>query len=459
MRSAHLKLRAASLLLTWLVSTREASARKNGIAADGCDGCHHGGQPPTVSLTASPENPATGQAVTLTIGVSQTNGAVAGFYISTLSSKGTFKAIQAGTVVTSGGTGVTHTMPRVGSGGMTAFQVQWSASQPTGVLFMAFALSANNDGTSQGDGGGGASLSITSGCAGTSYYLDQDGDGYGTSDTAFPVQRDCTQPMGYAPVAGDCYDFDRTIHFGAPEICDGKDNNCNGQTDEGLATKVYCQDTDGDGHGVAGEATKTGCAPPSGFGDCNGDCRDNDPAIFPGSPEVCDGLDNNCDGRIDEGARATCGLGWCRRYAVSCISQCTPGPPREETCNAFDDDCDGVADNGTDLQLCGAPGLSCIAGGCVSAANDGGAVDAARTGDSRGAPGGATGEVGGGATIDGSGGGPGGASAPPGASGCAIAGMESTRDGIDLAFAFAMALTAALRQRGRWRWGGRLRPM
>jgi hypothetical protein len=441
------------LLLTSLLSAREVWAHKNGIAADGCDGCHHGGQPPNVSLIASPENPAIGQAVTLTIGVSQTNGPVAGFYITTLSSKGTFRATQAGTVVTSGGAGVTHTMPRAGSGGTTTFQVQWSASQPTGVLFMAFALSANNDGTSQGDGGGGANLSITSGCAGTSYYLDQDGDGYGTSDTAYPVQRDCTQPKGYAPVAGDCYDFDSSIFPGAPEICDGKDNNCNGQTDEGLATKVYCQDTDGDGHGVPGAATKTGCAPPAGFGDCDGDCRADNSAIYPGAPEVCDGLDNNCDGRIDEGARAACGVGWCRRYAVSCTSECTPGSPREETCNGFDDDCDGVTDNGTDLQLCGAPGLSCVAGVCVSTANDGGAVDASRTGDSRGA-GGAAGGSGGEVGNDGSGG----ASATGALSGCAVGRAESARDAIELAVALAIALSATWRQRWRRRGGGRVRP-
>jgi hypothetical protein len=438
---------AAFVLFTSLLSTSESWAHKNGIAAGGCDGCHSGGSPATVSLTASPDNPATGQAVTLTIGVSQTNGPAAGFYITTLAGKGTFKAIEAGTAVTGGGTGVTHTMPRLGSGGTTTFQVSWSASQPTGVLFTVFALSANNDGTSRGDGGGGATLSITSGCAGSSYYLDQDQDGYGTSDTAYPVQRDCSQPTGYAPVAGDCDDFDGAIHPGAPEICDGKDDNCDGQIDEGLAMKVYCQDNDGDGHGVAGAATKTGCAPMRGFGDCGGDCRDDNAAIYPGAPELCDGLDNNCDGRIDEGARATCGVGWCRRDAPSCNSVCTPGPPMAETCNAFDDDCDGVADNGTDLELCGAPGLSCVNGACVPTPKDGGANVSGGGGGSGG-----VGEMevgaaaGGGAeTIAGSAGGPGGP-APPGSSGCAVGGVNSAGDGLAWAAALAIALMAARRR-------------
>jgi hypothetical protein len=289
-------------------------------------------------------------------------------------------------------------MPHIGSGGVTTFQAQWSASEPTGALFFVYALSANNDGTSQGDGAGEASLAIASGCAGTSYYMDQDGDGYGTSDPAYPIRRDCAQPMGYAVVSGDCDDFDSTVHPGGTEVCDGKDNNCDGRIDENLPVAVYCQDKDGDGHGVPGGATKMGCKPASGFGDCGGDCNDNDPSVYPGAMELCDGIDNNCNGQIDEGARATCGEGWCRRYAIGCTSQCTPGVPRAEICNAFDDDCDGVIDNGTDLELCGAPGLKCVEGNCVPAGSTGGrdaggdasagVADAA--GDRSAAPAGAT---------------------------------------------------------------------
>ena len=368
----HFSLAAGIALLTPFAVTGIAQAHKNGIAALGCDGCHNGGKPPTVTLTASPDNPGVGQAVTLTVTVSQTNGPAAGFYLTTSPSVGTFKAIQAGTSASS--LGVMHTMPHIGAGGLTTFQAEWSASQPTGVQFLVFALSANNDGTSRGDGAGGANLSIVAGCAGASYYLDQDADGYGTSDPAYLVIRDCALPMGYASVSGDCDDFRASVHPGAPELCDGVDNNCDGRIDENLTNQIYCEDKDGDGHGVPSGAMQMGCAPSSGFGDCGGDCSDTDPTVYPGAPELCDRLDNNCDGRVDEGARVTCGLGWCRRYAIGCTSQCTPGPPLPETCNLFDDDCDDVVDNGTDLALCGAPGLTCVAGVCVPGAGDGGPV-------------------------------------------------------------------------------------
>jgi hypothetical protein len=358
----HVRLALAISVLSALAAPGISRAHSNGIAAEGCDGCHSGGKTPTVTLTASPQNPAVGQEVTLTITVSQTNGPTAGFFLTTEPQVGTFTAIQAGTAVNSGG--VIHTMPHTGSGGFTTFQADWSASQPTGAQFYVYAISANNNGNSSGDGAGEATLSITAGCTGNNYYIDQDGDGYGTSDPAYPVLRDCSQPMGYASVAGDCDDFDAAIHPGAAEVCDGKDDNCNGMIDEGLPTQVYCRDLDGDGHGVASEGSETSCQPMTGYGDCGGDCNDSDPSAY---------------------LQVTCGVGWCRRDALGCASSCTPGPPRAEVCNAFDDDCDGVVDNGTDLQLCGAAGLKCVAGVCVSASSVGGATGGRDAGASGGA--------------------------------------------------------------------------
>jgi hypothetical protein len=84
---------------------------------------------------------------------------------------------------------------------------------------------------------------------------------------------------------------------------------------------------------------------------CSGDCRDQDGLSFPGSPERCDGLDNDCDGAADEGLDApyTCGAGACERTILLCTdgtsNTCVPGLPGPETCNGIDDDCDTLIDN------------------------------------------------------------------------------------------------------------------
>ncbi len=144
----------------------------------------------------------------------------------------------------------------------------------TGVVFLVNGLSANGDDTPRGDAPNAASLSVAVGCSGRSYYLDQDGDGYGTSDPSFVVLGACSPPEGYSAQSGDCNDFVASIHPGGPELCDRLDNNCDESIDENVVYQPYCEDKDGDGHGVPGGATKNDCAPSVGFGDCQGDCND-----------------------------------------------------------------------------------------------------------------------------------------------------------------------------------------
>jgi hypothetical protein len=121
---------------------------------------------------------------------------------------------------------------------------------------------------------------IDEGCPGVD-CVDKDGDGFG-------VGKDCK--------VLDCDDSDPAINPWMPEICgDGKDNNCDGQIDEGC---LLCEDKDGDGFGVGPKCT-------------NWDCDDNDAKTHPGAPELCDGKDNDCNGKIDDNCSGDAGCG-CR---------------------------------------------------------------------------------------------------------------------------------------------------
>ena len=142
MRAVHAVSSLAAFVA--IVAPASALARSAGVAAAGCDNCHSGGKTPTVTLTADPPHPVVGDIVTLTIGVSQTNGSAAGFYLTTAYDvPGAFKAVESGT--SGSGSSVLHTAPRTGSGGVTTFKAQWSTTQATGVAFDVFALSANGD--------------------------------------------------------------------------------------------------------------------------------------------------------------------------------------------------------------------------------------------------------------------------------------------------------------------------
>jgi hypothetical protein len=354
----------ATLLLATLlfVPPPRVWAKANGFPSVGCEGCHNGGRSPMVTITADPIAPDPGTATLLTIHVSRTNGPVAGFYLST--NRVGMLSPAGGPVRLVSPTEATHSSPNSGGGaGEVTFQLRWTAPQGKGnVVFDVEAVSANGNNDRSGDSAGSGRLATTWGCPGVMAFVDHDGDGFGRD---YEQVRVCELGPGYAAKGGDCDDNNKEAYPGHPEICNFYDDNCDGKINEGLENTILYRDADGDGHGARGTTdTMKGCNGMSGYAPVADDCNDNDPDIYPGAPETCDGIDNNCNGKVDDGAKAYCGSGWCRRAAPTCDpTSCVPGQPRAEMCNNFDDDCDGVIDNGP--NLCDG-GRICYGGYCLT---------------------------------------------------------------------------------------------
>lgn len=128
------------------------------------------------------------------------------------------------------------------------------------------------------------------------WYVDNDGDGIGTGN----YTESCAFLSGYATIGGDCNDNDATISPVANEICNNVDENCDGVLNDGLWIAAYI-DADGDGYGDYGISVDGLCELTTGYVGNNQDCDDSNPAIYSSASEICDGLDNNCNGQIDDG--------------------------------------------------------------------------------------------------------------------------------------------------------------
>jgi hypothetical protein len=161
----------------------------------------------------------------------------------------------------------------------------------------------------------------------------------------------------------DCDDARASVHPGAAEVCDGLDNDCNFLVDDGVTNTFYV-DNDHDGFGDASAAPMMACAPPAGYVTSNTDCDDANAAVHPGAPEMCDAamVDENCDGTANPPSRCACTSGAsrpcpepgaCAAGTQVCISgawsACSIAPVAE-SCNGVDDDCDGIVDDGLTVQ-------------------------------------------------------------------------------------------------------------
>ncbi len=171
-----------------------------------------------------------------------------------------------------------------------------------------------------------------------SFFVDNDGDGFGGSDT----QEACALETGLADNDLDCNDGDGSIHPDADETCDGIDNNCNGETDEGVL-ETFFMDADEDGFGDPGVST-TACAPPDGYSAEGTDCDDASPITYPGAEEACDAQDNDCDGSLALEEQDADGDGYIGCGTTSDCDDSDPAtyPGADEVCDGVDNDCDSI---------------------------------------------------------------------------------------------------------------------
>jgi hypothetical protein len=249
----------------------------------------------------------------------------------------------------------------------------------------------------------------------STFYADGDDDGFG--EDALPIEA-CEAPEGYAAQGGDCDDGDAAFYPGAAEtdcgdpndyncdgstgyadadgdgfpacedcddgaaeanpggveVCDGLDNDCDEVTDEedAIDAPSWYADTDGDGHGDA-DFPVTACAEPEGYASASDDCDDGDADVNPDAQEVCDALDNDCDGAIDDADDSVDLSGGATTYAdqdgdgygdsaaatLACAAPAgdvanntdcddddgAVNPGASEVCDERDNDCDGAIDD------------------------------------------------------------------------------------------------------------------
>lgn len=225
-------------------------------------------------------------------------------------------------------------------------------------------------------------------------YQDLDEDSFrpDAQTTLYSTTLDCTGPQAATgkQQTGDCDDTDALIYplsaercnqadddcdgkvdedavdGSLPEVCNERDDNCNGQIDENVG-ELWYKDSDGDGYGDPSTAKKS-CTTPVGYVGNSKDCDDASRSIYPGAAEHCNGLDEDCDGTIDESASDT--IAWYQDLDLDgygdpkkTIQACTApsavyvangfdcddtnseiNPVGVEICNSLDDDCDENVD-------------------------------------------------------------------------------------------------------------------
>jgi hypothetical protein len=262
-------------------------------------------------------------------------------------------SLSAGSNTRVSGTEITHTSATAMSSGSTSFDFSWTAPAAEGTYTLRGAgLAANNNTRDSGDAWNLASnytIVVDDGCE------DGDGDGYEVCDDGSGT---------------DCDDADGAVSPGADERCNDVDDDCDGEVDEASAVdaETWYADVDLDGYGDAASFTVS-CDQPADYTADDTDCDDGNGDVRPGAIELCNLVDDDCDGTTDPDTSADA-VTWFvdvdgdghagESTTLSCTqplgteaspSDCDdslPGvsPSAEERCNGVDDDCDGDTDGG-----------------------------------------------------------------------------------------------------------------
>jgi hypothetical protein len=205
-------------------------------------------------------------------------------------------------------------------------------------------------------------------CPLQTWYADGDGDGYGNAADTLTA---CSVPPGYVANNLDCDDTNALINPGMTELCNGIDDNCSGAADDGIPYYTYFLDADEDGYGDAtNSVTLCDTILPIGYVMDNTDCDDTNALINPAMSELCNGVDDNCNGVADDGipyytyyldadgdgyGDAASSLYVCEAtapeyYVISSLdcddSNADINPAASEICNDLDDNCNGIVDEG-----------------------------------------------------------------------------------------------------------------
>ncbi len=182
----------------------------------------------------------------------------------------------------------------------------------------------------------------------------------GSADTGIATSVDADGDG--VPFGEDCDDAEASVFPGAAERCNGRDDDCDDEVDEGVLLTYYW-DEDGDGYGVEPVAA---CTPPEGAAEQDGDCDDSRADAFPGAAEQCNGMDEDCDDVVDNGVLTSVyvdadrdGWGQAGTLYLDCVGaegtatqpgDCDdadpfvhPGMPID-ACDGVDTDCDGDID-------------------------------------------------------------------------------------------------------------------